>query len=73
MSPGFRFRCSGPRWARFDIAAKDLAHSLGLRCEVDRDTTILREHVRGTVTGDEDVVNRFAQLVQAMIEDYNRE
>ena len=61
----------GPRTARSDIAIKDAAWQLGLKCEVERDTSFLFETVRFKVEGTESKLKIFKEALESTLEEYN--
>lgn len=61
----------GPRWARSDQAIKNGCWSLGLKCSVERETTLLREIVRFEVEGEESKLLAFKRGLESSIKEWN--
>jgi len=61
----------GPRWARIDKAIKNACWELGLKCEVERDTTLLRETVRFKVEGEESKLRSFKDGLESSLQKWN--
>ena len=62
----------GPRWARSDQAIKNKCWSLGLKCRVERETTLLRETVRFTVEGEEVKLLAFIESLELSVREWNK-
>lgn len=67
----FKAYIKGPRWARVDEAIKDGCWELGLNCEVERSTTLLRETVRFKVEGPESKLITFKNGLESVIKERN--
>lgn len=67
----WRSYVEGPRWARFDIAIKNAAHARGLTATVERDTTLLSEHVRFVIVGDAAMIENLQVSMNQAIEAWN--
>lgn len=61
----------GPRWARSDQAIKNGCWSLGLKCEVERETTLLKEIVRFKVEGEESKLLAFKEGLEHSLKEWN--
>lgn len=61
----------GPRWARCDKAIKNGAWELGLKCDVERETSLLFETVRFRVEGDADKIEIFRRRMVSAVESWN--
>lgn len=62
----------GPRWARFDIAIRNACWELGLKCEVERDTSFLRESVRFKIEGKESDLLIFKRGLESSIQEFEQ-
>ena len=61
----------GPRWARSDRFIETAALLSGLECEVNRETSLLREHVRFKVSGKESGLREFESLLRDAVARYS--
>lgn len=68
----YRAILEGPRWARCDKFAKDVAFWLGIECEVERETSWAREKVRIVLRGNDAAVMKAAETIDASVKAYNK-
>ena len=61
----------GPRWARSDQAIKNACWNAGMKCTVERETTLLREIVRFEVEGTESQLRSFKIGLENAIKEWN--
>ena len=61
----------GPRWVRSDLAIKDECWRYRLECEVYRETTLLREHVRFKVSGERYKVEALKKALEKAVHEWN--
>lgn len=69
----FNSYIKGPRWARSDVALKNLAHILDLKITCTREKMLLRENVRFKVEGTEQQIKKFKMHLLEMVKKYNGE
>ena len=67
----YRSEISAFRTNRIDLLVKSLAWQSNLRLEIERDTTLLREHVRFLVSGSKLDIERFKDRLSSAVDKHN--